>query len=384
MSKLPSQRQLFDIPEDVAFFNSATNSPLLRESRKRLMEGVTEKSHPWDRTADRFFTNAETIRTLSARLFGGDADGYAIIPAASYGISTAARAIEPSLGPGDLIQLIDEEFPSNVLPWQRTANETGAEIKTISTPQNGNWTEAILNGLDSKVKVVALSSCHWTNGAYIDLEAIGAACREVNAIFVIDATQSLGAMPFSIENVRPDFLIAAGYKWLLCPYGFGVLYVSEQWRDARPLEEVWLARQNAEDFSGLVKYSDVYMPGARRFDMGEKCIPTILPGAIAALEQIETWGIENIADTLSLINQTIIRELEVMGFDVPDTNQRCPHMFGAMLPNGYQGDLVSELMQHGVHLSKRGNAIRFSPHLHVTEKDVRCLLEALRKSVVGS
>lgn len=383
MSKLPSQRQLFDIPEDVAFFNSATNSPLLRESRKRLMEGVTEKSHPWDRTADRFFTNAETIRTLSARLFGGDADGYAIIPAASYGISTAARAIEPSLGPGDLILLIDEEFPSNVLPWQRTANETGVEIKTISTPQNGNWTEAILNGLDSKVKVVALSSCHWTNGAYIDLEAIGAACREVNAIFVIDATQSLGAMPFSIENVRPDFLIAAGYKWLLCPYGFGILYVSEEWRDARPLEEVWLARQNAEDFSGLVKYSDVYMPGARRFDMGEKCIPTILPGAIAALEQIEKWGIENIADTLSLINQTIIRELEGMGFDVPDANQRCPHMFGAVLPNGYQGDLVSELMQHGVHLSKRGNAIRFSPHLHVTEKDVRCLLEALRKSIVG-
>ena len=383
MSKLPSQRQLFDIPEDVAFFNSATNSPLLRESRKRLMEGVTEKSHPWDRTADRFFTNAETIRTLSARLFGGDADEYAIIPAASYGISTAARAIEPSLGPGDLILLIDEEFPSNVLPWQRTANETGAEIKTIPTPQNGNWTEAILNGLDSKVKVVALSSCHWTNGAYIDLEAIGAACREVNAIFVIDATQSLGAMPFSIENVRPDFLIAAGYKWLLCPYGFGILYVSEQWRDARPLEEVWLARQNAEDFSGLVKYSDVYMPGARRFDMGEKCIPTILPGAIAALEQIEEWGIENIADTLSLINQTIIRELEVMGFDVPYINQRCPHMFGAVLPNGYQGDLVSELMQHGVHLSKRGNAIRFSPHLHVTEKDVRCLLEALRKSIVG-
>jgi len=383
MSKLPSQRQLFDIPEDVAFFNSATNSPLLRESRKRLMEGVTEKSHPWDRTADRFFTNAETIRTLSARLFGGDADGYAIIPAASYGISTAARAIEPSLGPGDLILLIDEEFPSNVLPWQRTANETGAEIKTIPTPQNGNWTEAILNGLDSKVKVVALSSCHWTNGSYIDLEIIGAACREVNAIFVIDATQSLGAMPFSIENVRPDFLIAAGYKWLLCPYGFGILYVSEQWRDARPLEEVWLARQNAEDFSGLVKYSDVYMPGARRFDMGEKCIPTILPGAIAALEQIEEWGIENIADTLSLINQTIIRELEVMGFDVPYINQRCPHMFGAVLPNGYQGDLVSELMQHGVHLSKRGNAIRFSPHLHVTEKDVRCLLEALRKSIVG-
>ena len=78
-------------------------------------------------------------------------------------------------------------------------------------------------------------------------------------MLVVDASQSLGAVPFSIAQVEPDFLVAAGYKWLLCPYGFAVLYVSERWRNARPLEESWLARERAEDFANLVRYSDTYM-----------------------------------------------------------------------------------------------------------------------------
>lgn len=382
MKALPSQRHLFDIPEHVAYFNSATNSPLLRESHKRLVAGVAEKSSPWERTPDKFFDNAEIIRAQAARLFGGDKDGYAIVPAASYGVSTAARAIEPTLGTGDVILLIEGDFPSMVLPWLRTAGESGAAIKTIPTPKNGNWTQAILDGIDKNVKVVALSSCHWTNGAYIDLISVGAASRAVGASFVIDATQTLGAIPLSMDEVKPDFLTAAGYKWLLSPYGFGLLYVSEKWRDARPLEEVWLARQGADNFSGLT-ISDVYMPGARRFEMGEKCTPTILPGAIAAFEQFEEWGIENIANTLSSINEVIGTELTAMGFDVPDANLRCSHMFGAVLPAGYQGDLVSELTKQDVFITKRGNAIRFSPHLHVNDNDVDRLLSTLRKSISG-
>jgi hypothetical protein len=88
-------------------------------------------------------------------------------------------------------------------------------------------------------------------------------------MLVVDASQSLGAAPFSIAQIKPDFLVAAAYKWLLCPYGFAVLYVSEQWRSARPLEESWLVRERAEDFANLIRYSDTYMLGARRFDGGE-------------------------------------------------------------------------------------------------------------------
>jgi len=381
MSFLDSQRHLFDIPEEITYFNCAYNSPLLNESKTRLQYGVDSKSHPWERTPKSFFDDAEKIRQLSANLFGGDSDGFAVIPAASYGISTAARSIEPHLQTGDKVLVIAEEFPSNVLPWRRTAQETGAEIITVPYPEDGNWTHPILNYIAGGVKVVAVSTCHWTNGAYIDLVPIAKACRDNNTYLVVDATQTLGAMPFSMESIQPDFLVAAGYKWLLCPYGFSLLYVSERCRNSRPLEETWLARENAENFAALVNYSDTYMPGARRFDGGEKCTATILPGAVAALEQIKEWGVENISHSLSKINETIVLRLSQLGFFLPKESLRCPHMFGALLPEHHEGNLVSELSSRSIYISQRGNALRFAPHLHVNDNDINRLLEALEELI---
>jgi selenocysteine lyase/cysteine desulfurase len=383
MAILPSQRSLFDIPEHVAYFNCAYNSPQLNESRRRLLEGVESKSRPWELMADDFFVHAELIRKQAATIFGGDADGYAIVPAASYALSTAARAVEPLLRPGERILVMAEEFPSNYLPWQRAAGMAGAAMQAVPTPDNGDWTAAILARIEPGVRVVAVSSCHWTNGARLDLEAIGRACREVDALFAVDATQSLGAMEFAMDAVQPDFLVAAGYKWLFSPYGFALMYVSPRWREARPLEESWLARANAEDFTALVNYSDAYMPGARRFDMGEKCTPTILPGALAGLEQIALWGVDNIAETLSAINRRIADQLQALGFTLPAPAQRCPHLFGALLPEGYNGNLVQALKARDIYISQRGNALRFAPHLHVSEQDVERLLQALEEAVTG-
>ena len=379
MPLLASQRHLFDVPDDVAFFNSATNSPLLNASRDRLLAAARSKSHPWNRTPPDFFADAEAIRNLCAKLIGGEADGYALVPAASYGISTAARILEPHLRAGDEVLVIEGEFPSVVFPFKRAAEERGASLVTIATPEE-DWTTAILSRMGTKVKVVALSSCHWTNGAFIDLPAIAKACRDVGAALVIDGTQSIGAMPFALGEIAPDFLVAAGYKWLLFPYGVGVMHVAPKWRDSRPLEESWLARDNAADFAALVNYSDRYMPGARRFDGGEKCT-TLLPGAIAALEQIRAWGIDNIAQSLARINARIAADLEQLGFRVPVESQRCPHMFGAQLPKGYSGDLVGELKARNVHISRRGSALRFSPHVHVNDGDIERLLSGLRALV---
>jgi selenocysteine lyase/cysteine desulfurase len=377
---LPSQRHLFDIPEDVAYFNVAGNSPQLNETRARLRAGAESKSRPWERTADNFFEDAESLRILAAGLFGGDTDGYAVVPAASYGLSTAARALETRLSPRDRILVLGEAFPSNYLPWERAARERGAEIVTVPTPRQGGWTEAVLARIDANVKAVAVPHCHWTDGAFVDLVAVGAACRAVGAMLAVDATQSLGAMPLSIDEVQPDFLVAAGYKWLLSPYGFGLLYVAPSWRDSRPLEEAWLARENAENFAALVKYSPVYKPGARRFEMGEKCT-TALPGAIAALEQLSAWGVTNIAHSLNGINVRIAAQLESLGFGVPEAAARCPHMFGARLPMGFQGNLVGALAAQNIFISQRGDAMRFSPHLYVTDADIARLLAALENAV---
>jgi len=316
---------------------------------------------------------------LASALFGGDEDGYAITPSASYGLSAASRAVEPVIAKGDTILLLEGDFPSAVLPWHRVAAARGAHIRTVPVPGDGDWTAAILHALEKPVRVAAITSCHWTNGAYVDLERVGEACRQQGIILVVDATQSLGAMPLSINRIRPDFLASSGYKWLLFPYGVSLLYVSESWRDARPLEESWITRANARNFSGLTTYADDYMPGARRFDVGETCNPVTLPGAIAALEQLSEWGVANIAERLSAINTRIIQALSPLGFTLPDAKFRCPHMFGAKIPAGYTGNLVQELQPHRVYLSQRGNHVRVSPYLHINEGDLGRLMESLHR-----
>jgi selenocysteine lyase/cysteine desulfurase len=293
-------------------------------------------------------------------------------------VSSAARAIEPTLTAGDRIVVVEGEFPSNVLPWRRVAQETGAVVVTVPTPADGDWTAATLALLAQGARVAALGHCHWTNGARLDLVTIAEACRAVGAALVLDNTQAWGAMPLNLSAVQPDFVVASGYKWLLCPYGFSLMYVGPAWRDARPLEETWLARTGAEDFTSLGA-SDTYMPGARRFDAGEKC-SALLPGAIAALEQLQAWGVSQIAESLSVVTRRMQVRLEALGFELPPVAQRCPHLFGARLPKGYSGDLIGTLRANNVFVSQRGSSIRFAPHLHVTEADIDQLFGVLAKA----
>jgi selenocysteine lyase/cysteine desulfurase len=145
--------------------------------------------------------------------------------------------------------------------------------------------------------------------------------------------------------------------------------------------ESWQARENAEDFSSLVNTSDKYMSGARRFDVGQKGTPTILPGVIESLEQIKAWGISNISSSLLEINNRIADHLSNLGFQLPDSSQRSPHMFGAIIPESYKGNLVTELSKRKIYISQRGNSVRFSPHLHITENDMERFLETLEKLI---
>jgi selenocysteine lyase/cysteine desulfurase len=102
-----------------------------------------------------------------------------------------------------------------------------------------------------------------------------------------------------------------------------------------------------------------------------------LPGAIAAFEQIKAWSVDHISDSLIKINKTIADHLSDMGFQLPDISQRSPHMFGAAIPARYKGNLIAELSKRKIYISQRGNSVRFSPHLHISEHDLDRLLESL-------
>jgi selenocysteine lyase/cysteine desulfurase len=371
---IPCQRRLFDIPREVAYLNAAYMTPLSRAAVAAGDAGVRRKATPWQLAPADFFAESERSRALFAELIGAAADDIALVPAASYGIAVAAANLR--LGAGRRVVTLVDQFPSHVYAWRRLAAEQGGEVVAVD---GEDLTAAVLAALDARCAVAALPQVRWTDGRRLDLARIGARCRELGAALVLDLTQSLGVMPFDVGTVRPDFMVAAAYKWLLGPYGLGWLYVAPHRQHGRPLEEGWIARRGSEDFARLVDYRDDYQPGARRFDMGERSSFALVPIGIAALEQILAWGVPEIAATLLELTQRIAAAVTPLGLEAVPERLRGPHYLGLRLPGGAPADLAQRLAAESVFVSVRGERLRVTPHLYNDEADIDRLITALRR-----
>lgn len=375
---LACQRALFDIPRDVAYLNAAYMTPLPRSALAAGLEGLRRKASPWALRPEDFFALSETARTLFARLVGASADAVALVPAVSYGVAIAAANLR--LGQGRRVVVLTDQFPSNTYAWRRLAAEQGGEVVAVD---GMDLTAAVLDALDERCAIAALPQVRWTDGRILDLPRIGRRCREVGAALVLDLTQSLGAMPFDIAAVRPDFLVCAAYKWLLGPYSVGWLYVAPERQAGRPLEEGWITRAGAEDFTRLVDYTDQYAAGARRYDVGERSNFALLPAAVASLELLLGWGAPAIAERLAAMTDMIVERLAPLGLAAEPATRRGPHYLGLALPHGAPSDLVRRLAAAHVHVSRRGQRLRITPHVYNDEADIDWLVTALARALAG-
>lgn len=373
---LPCQRHLFDIPDGIAYLNCAYMSPLLKSAVEAGSAGLARKAHPWELTADQFFTGAEEFRSTAAHILNCSADCIAIVSSAGYGIQTATRNLPVKRGQSILV--LAEQFPSNYYPWQRLADDKGASLKIVPWPDDQDWTAAVLNSLSAEVAIAALPQVHWTSGGSLDLVRIGRVCRDLGAALVLDITQSLGALPFSVGDVQPDFAVAASYKWLLGPYSTGLLYVAPKWHNGSPLEEGWIQRANSRDFSSLILYSEDYDAGARRFDMGERANFALLPAAIRAMQQILEWGVAAVAETSGALNRRLSEAAAELGFTAPAEPLRAPHYLCLRRNGPIPEDLTEVLAREKVFVSVRGSSIRVTPHIYNTVQDCDRLIACLR------
>lgn len=377
---LPCQRALFELEAGVTYLNSANLSPQLRSVAQAGAVAVRRRSAPWTIAARDWFAGPEALRELAARLMGASPEGVALVPAVSYGVAVAATNIP--IRKGQNVVLLADQFPSNVYAWRLRATEVGGHVRTARRDPAGAWTDAVLDAVDPDTAVVAVPNCHWTDGALVDLVAVGARARAVGAALVVDASQSFGALPLDVGAVQPDFLVSVGYKWQLGPYGLAYLYVSPRWRESgRPLEASWLTRAGAEDFANLVRYTDALRSGARRFDMGGYPQFVLGPMAAAALAQLQAWSVERVAATLRRLTDVVAAEAEAMGCAVLPTEHRVGHMLGVRRAGGLPPGLADGLRRSRVFVSVRGDAIRVAPHMHNEEADVRRFLSVLRRSL---
>ena len=376
------QRDKFDLEDDVTYLNMAYMSPLLKSSVEIGIQALKRKSRPYDINVDDFFTPVIRVKEAFSRLVDAiNIDSVAIIPSISYAIANAAKNIP--LQSGDRIIVLEDQFPSNFYSWKNIAEEKGAEVITIMSPVNSEyrgdeWTQAIIDQIDHKTKVVAMPHVHWSDGTKFNLKAIREKLDMIDGYLVIDGTQSIGALPFSIQDIRPDVLAVSAYKWLLGPYGIGLAYYNDRFYHGKPIEHSWINRLKSDEFSRLVDYQDQFRPGSSRYSVGEHSNFSIIPMVEKGISQILDWEVETIQSYCKEISFLTLEELNKHGFKTLPSSQRGAHLFGIKIPPQIPPkSLATYLKDQKIHISVRGSYIRVSPYLYNSKEDFIRLQKAL-------
>lgn len=388
MAMLSCQKSAFSLDPAVHYLNCAYMSPMAMRVEEAGIAAIRRKRSPAQITPDDFFeTPARVKKNFSRLIHAPDAGQVALFPSVSYGIATAAR--NTVTRPGQNIVLLHEQFPSNVYTWMRLAEERDCSIRTVFPPDTASlteyherWNAAILDAIDEHTAAVAVPVVHWADGTLFDMTSVRARTNKVGAALVIDGTQSVGALPFSVEEVQPDALIVAGYKWLFGPYSCALGWMGKRYMDGTPLEENWINRLGSEHFAGLVDYETEYQPGAARFDVGEKSNFILMPMLDEALDMILEWTPEDIQEYCTALFAPYQDRISAAGYRLSPPEARGAHLFGIRLPEGRAPESVRQaLWDRHVSVSVRGSAIRIAPHVYNDEADVAALVDALEAAV---
>jgi selenocysteine lyase/cysteine desulfurase len=178
-------------PSPVVYLNHAGHAPLAPEVKNAGIYALQRP--PWEMPAD---DDPKRVREMFASLIEAeDASDIAIMPSTAFAISLAARNIQKCLPKNKKgrILIIQDQMCSAIYPWQELCEESNGDIELDIVPHpttmGGGWTESILKRIDENVLVACLPPLHWSDGALVDLEAVGAACRKYGIILIVDATQ---------------------------------------------------------------------------------------------------------------------------------------------------------------------------------------------------
>ncbi|WP_095167657.1 aminotransferase class V-fold PLP-dependent enzyme [Pseudomonas sp. Irchel 3H3] len=268
---------------------------------------------------------------------------------------------------GDQIVISDEEFPSNRIVWEALAAQ-GVEV--IQASLKGDDPEgALLAACGPRTRLMSVSAIQFASGLRLDLQRLGAGCKQQNVLFCIDAIQQLGALPFDVQSYQCDFAMADGHKWLLGPEGLGVFYVRSELREQLKLHEFgWHMLEHMGDYTRTT-----WEPAksARRFECGS---PNML-GAMAleaSLSLLEEVGMPTVATLIAERVQWLQDGLgAIAGITLhsPLNPARRGGIFSFSI-DGIDNQVVYETLKaQQVVCIPRGPGVRFSPHFY-TEKRV--------------
>lgn len=374
------QKELFSLRYNEHYLNCAYKAPLIKSAETACIEAITRERNPMDITAETCFEEMPMVREYFATIVNADVSQIAIMPSVSYGFSSILNNTKAK--PFGNAITIQDEFPSGYFALENWCKQNGNEL-IITKPTNTysvgrSWNENILDQINEQTSVVLISSVHWMNGLKFELEKIGKKCKEVGAKFLVDGTQSVGALEMDIEKYHIDALVCAGYKWLLGPYSTTLTYFSEDFNNGTPIEEAWLNRKKSNLFSQLANYEKEYRPGATRYNVGETSNYILMPILRESLKQLVQWNPKNIQAYCADLISPLIEYLKTLNIQLEDEAFFCNHIFALPIPPKINIEILREkLTQNKVHLSVRGQNLRVSVNVFNDERDINKLINVI-------
>jgi selenocysteine lyase/cysteine desulfurase len=370
------RRHEFPVAREKIFLAHAGVCPLPRRVADAMVDCAT-KSTLGDQEEFMLGRLAEA-RKLGARLLNCQPEEIALVGPTSLALSLVSSGLK--FRRGDNILVYHDDYPSNVYPWM-ALTEKNVEVRLLNTRGLGVIRPRDVAGqIDENTKFVALASCHFISGFRLEHAEIGKLLRERGILFCLDAIQTLGAFPTTVEHV--DFLAADAHKWLLGPCAAGIFYVRRELQDKlNPPIYGW---HNIRNPNFVAQEKIEFRNDARKFEAGTQNLIG-LTGLIASMEMALEIGIGNIAAELLRKRAWLLPELQKLGFTVLNANEKMENagsIFSFFHPGKEMPALHKKLTDAGIVTSLRTdrsgkNYIRISPHFYNTDAELQRVLEVL-------
>jgi selenocysteine lyase/cysteine desulfurase len=370
--------------EDATYLNFAAHAAIPRVALNAVQASVSAKWRPHIVDDQSFFSLARSLRQTLATLIGASPDDIALMTGAGAGLATIAYALKWSAG--DEVIIAGGEFPAHYATWKPMEAREGIKVR-ITHPQ-GQFIQSddLIAALTPRTRVISVSHVRFDDGSILDASALSAACKRNGTLLVLDVSQSCGAVPMDVRNLGADFIVCAGYKYLLSPFGTGFLWAKRQNADLlRPGPYNWLS-QDVESFAHL-NYVD---PGPAR--------------TLSRWDAAEASSIYNF--NLTVMEASLKFVLNATPTLIHDHNQALISYFFERLPDRCRLASPQQASQRGVFgcieagsrsdteslyqtlrderfvVALREGRIRVAPHLLNSTQDIDRLLVSLAKAAL--
>lgn len=368
--------------EGATYLNLAGMAPMPKVSLKAVQAALEAKKFPHlhDDTSV-FFELPNRLRANLAKLIGAQPEEIALTTGASTGTMAVAYGLDWK--PGDEVLTSKAEFPLQYTTWKPMEEREGISVKIVSPREKFLTADDLIAALTPRTRVVSISHVRFDDGSMLDVPRLSEACHKQGTLLLLDVSQSCGAVPMDVRKLGADFLVCAGYKWLLGAFGTGFFWVKHELISRlRAAPFYWMAVAGSDNFAKLDFANPKPADSAKRWDTPEWA--SHFNFNLAALDAGVEFVLRAMPETVLARNHVLIDSLltrmpvdRCVAASPLERAQRGPYgCFVARTPEKTM-ELYNKLREARIFVSLRESKIRVSPYLYNTIQDIDRLVSAI-------